>query len=232
VGDELSRLLAHRRALLERGYSRGRSGRAIPISESLPQSHGEIIGAIAARVKARHVLEVGLGSGLSTLFLCEDIVRRGAWTPGDVVSIDPFQHDIDDAGRVNLRDGGVEVLVEVRETPSQLALPDLCRSGRRFDLAFIDGDHLFDGTFVDLYFVDQLLLDNSVVIVDDVYLPAVSWALGFFIHNRAWTLLETSPLDGAGGADWDSWRLAVLRVPGNRRDRPWDHFVPFGAGDG
>ena len=67
------------------------------------------------------------------------------------MAIDPFQRQSwDGAGLATLATAGVDGLVEVIEEESAFALPDLVRSGRRFDLAFIDGDHRFESALLDL----------------------------------------------------------------------------------
>jgi hypothetical protein len=73
------------------------------------------------------------------------------------VAIDPFQTESwNGAGLRTLREADVEDLGEVIEEESQLALPRLVSEGREFDLAFVDGDHRFEGVFLDLYFMTRL----------------------------------------------------------------------------
>jgi hypothetical protein len=48
-------------------------------------------------------------------------------------------------------------LVEFHSEESQIALPRFLTERRSFDLAFVDGDHRFDGVFVDLCYLGRLL---------------------------------------------------------------------------
>ena len=66
---------------------------------------------------------------------------------------------------------------------SGLVLPKLVSEGRQFDFAFIDGDHHFDGVFVDLFYVDQLLKPGGVVVFDDISWDGVYLACRFAQTN-------------------------------------------------
>lgn len=44
----------------------------------------------------------------------------------------------------------VRDLVEFHAEESQIVLPRLLAEARRFDLAFVDGNHRFEGVFLDL----------------------------------------------------------------------------------
>jgi hypothetical protein len=69
-------------------------------------------------------------------------------------------------------------MVELHAEESQIALPRLLGEARRFHLAFVDGNHRFDGVFV-----------------DDYQLPAVARAVSFCVTNLDWTLEEVSAAD-------------------------------------
>ncbi len=71
--------------------------------------------------------------------------------------VEPFPADLGGAGVRAIREAGVEELVEQIHEESQLALPRLAAEGRSFDRALIDGDHRFEGVFLDLCFADRLV---------------------------------------------------------------------------
>ena len=87
-----------------------------------------------------------------------------------------------------------------------------------FDLAFVDGDHRFDGVFVDLAYLDRVVRPSGLVIVDDLDLPSVSEATPFFVRNCGW-VPEHSVRDGS--------QMVVLRRPAVDPQRAWHHFVDF-----
>jgi hypothetical protein len=76
--------------------------------------------------------------------------------------------------------------VKHRDERSEVALPQLLGEGRIFDLAFVDGDHRFDGVFVDLFYLARLVRPGGAVFLDDYQLPAVERAASFFVANLGW----------------------------------------------
>jgi hypothetical protein len=91
---------------------------------------------------------------------------------------------------------------------------------RTFDLAFVDGDHRFDGVFLDLAYLGRLVRPAGIVFVDDYQLPAVVRAVSFFVTNTGWVAEEVSRTDPD-----HNW--VALRTPAEPRERAWDFFVDF-----
>lgn len=198
---------------------------------SVERAQGEALRDLAIAEGAERTIEVGLALGMSALFLCQAVLPRG----GRHVAIDPFQWESwNGAGLKTLREAGVEDHVQVIEEESQLALPRLVSEGREFDLAFVDGDHRFEGVFLDLYFMTRLVRPGGLVVVDDMWMPAVRTAVAYVERNLAVTI-ETDALPNAF-----HWRrrlarrevprgtgdTAVLRLPRTRPALRWDEFVP------
>src|SRR5215212_88699 len=103
--------------------------------------------------------------------------------------IDPYQATrFSDCGLQLLKEAGVSGLVEHRAEESQLALPQLLGEARVFDLAFVDGNHRFDGVFVDLVYLGRLVRPGGIVFLDDYQLPSVPRAASFFATNLGWKL--------------------------------------------
>src|SRR5215211_229873 len=96
-------------------------------------------------------------------------------------------------------------MVEFNSGESQIVLPRLLSDDRRFDLAFVDGNHRFDGVFVDLVYLGRLVREGGIVFVDDYQLPAVARAASFFVTNLGWRMEELSAAD-------ESHQWAVLRT--------------------
>jgi predicted O-methyltransferase YrrM len=231
MGADPRALQAH----IQAAYSRG----AVPASDGSPRSlaphsvdqqAGEALRDLAVAEGAQRTIEVGLALGLSTLFMCEAVLQRG----GRHVAIDPFQQESwQGAGLRTLREAGVEEVVEVIEEESQLALPRLLAEGRRFDFGFVDGDHRFEGVFVDLYFMTRLVEPGRLVVVDDMWMPSVRTAVAYVERNLGVTLepdalpngfrwrrrpLRRGPPGGRGD-------MAVLRLPNEPAKPGWDAFV-------
>lgn len=223
--------------LYEQGYVEGESGERIPLDpHALPELDARELTALAAREEVRSTLEVGLGLGLGTLALCAALREVGDPDAHHVV-VEPFPSDFDGAGLRNIRSAAVEDIVEQIHEESQLALPRLVGEGRHFDLALIDGDHRFEGVFLDLCFADRLVRPRGLVIVDDLWLPAIRLAVSYAERNLGWELLPGAMTRAfrwrrlrnlPGRRLRGTGELAVLRRPEERPDwRDWQRFVPF-----
>ena len=89
----------------------------------------------------------------------------------------------------NLDRAGVD-FYELREEPSELALPQLVREGAQFDLVFIDGWHTFDQTLVDMYFTNKLIKVGGYMLIDDVSWPSVSKAVSNFANYPCYRIVD------------------------------------------
>lgn len=198
--------------------SDGTTHTLFPVAAS--PSEGEALQSWVVRERAARTIEVGLGYGISALFICEGLLTNGA-AGSRHVAMDPHQATrFADCGLQFLDEGGVADMVEFHNGESQVVLPRLLDDGRRFDLAFVDGNHRFDGVFVDLVYLRRLIRPGGVVFVDDYQLPAVARATSFFVANVGWTVEEVSAAD-----ELHQW--AVLRTSTGADTRRFDDFVDF-----
>ncbi|MDP9388772.1 MAG: class I SAM-dependent methyltransferase [Actinomycetota bacterium] len=182
-------------------------------------AEGEELRGWVEREGVSQTIEVGLGYGISALFVCEGLLRSAARTARHVV-IDPHQATrFSGCGRQFLDEAGVAALVEYHEEESQIVLPRFVSERRSFDLAFVDGNHRFDGVFLDLIYLGRLLRPGGVVFVDDYQLPAVARAVSFCVTNLGWELEEVSAPD-----EVHQWAVVRTREPG---PRAFYHFVAF-----
>jgi predicted O-methyltransferase YrrM len=220
---------------IERAYARGTvpdaAGEPVELApHSIERAQGEALRDLAIAEGAARTIEVGLALGISALFLCQAVLRRD----GRHVAVDPFQRESwNGAGLRTLREAGAEDLVEVIEEESQLALPRLVAEGREFDFAFVDGDHRFEGVFLDLYFMTRLVRPGGLVVVDDMWMPAVRTAVSYVERNLG-ASLEPDALPDAfrwrrrplsRGVPSGTGDMAVLRLPSERPELRWDEFV-------
>jgi predicted O-methyltransferase YrrM len=191
--------------------SDGTARRLEPLAVS--PAEGAALRGWVAREGATRTIEIGLGYGVSALFVCEGLLANGGPEARHVV-VDPYQPRLGNCGLQVLEEAGLTPLVEHRAEESQLALPRMLGEGRRF------GNHRFDGVFLDLVYLGRLLRPGAVVFLDDYQLPAVARAASFFLRNLAWTLEEVSPADAL-----HQW--AVLRTARTADERRFDVYVEF-----
>ena len=189
-----------------------------PVAASAAE--GEALREWVLREEATQTIEIGLGYGISALHVCEGLLGNADPKARHVV-IDPYQaRRFSDCGLQCLDEAGVAELVEHHAEESQIALPRFLGEGRSFDFAFVDGNHRFDGVFVDLFYLGRLVLPKGIIFLDDYQLPGVARAASFFVSNLGWALEEVSAAD-----DLHQW--AVLRTSAVPDARPFDHYVDF-----
>jgi predicted O-methyltransferase YrrM len=177
---------------------------------SVTPGRGKFLGDLLRRLRPASTLEIGMGWGLSTLHMLEAMIENGGVSQPHIV-MDPYQEKAYHNGALRvIREAGAEQLIEFHPEPAEIFLPKLVEQGRQFDFAFIDGDHRYDGAFVDLVFVHKLLKPGGVVALDDTELDAVHLACRFAETNWNYTLL-------GGHSDRDGARTGRHRY---RRTKP------------
>jgi predicted O-methyltransferase YrrM len=183
-------------------------------------AEGEALREWVLREGATKTIEIGLGYDISALHVCEGLLVNADPTARHV-ALDPYQATrFADCGLQFLEETGVAEMVELHVEESQIALPRFLGEGRRFHLAFVDGNHRFDGVFVDLVFLGRLVRAGGIVFVDAYQLPAVARAVSFCVTNLGWKLEEVSAAD-------DLHRWAVLRTSAVADTRPFGYYVDF-----
>jgi predicted O-methyltransferase YrrM len=228
-------LRRYRERVYDLGLVEGEGGSPVPIDpHGLPRLDAEEIRDLAISENVGATLEVGLGLGLGTLSLCEALLEVGRPGARHLV-VEPFPDDFAAAGRQAIRAAGVQDLVELVVGESQLILPRLVTEGREFDFALIDGDHRFDGVFLDLCFADRLVRPRGLVTVDDLWMPAIRLAVSYMQRNLDWELLPGAITRAfrwrrlrnlPGRRLRGSGNVAVLRRPAERPGRgEWSRFV-------
>jgi len=190
-----------------------------PIAISAPE--GKALGKWVTREGATQTIEIGLGYGISALFIGEALLSSGDLGARHV-ALDPNQATrFADCGLQFLDEARLGEMVEFHAEESQVALPRFLTEGRSFDLAFVDGNHRFDGVFLDLVYLGRLVRAGGIVFLDDYQLPAVARAAAFCVTNLGWTSEEVS----AAADDLHQW--AVLRTSEVPDTRPFDYYVDF-----
>ena len=183
-------------------------------------AEGEALREWVQREDAIRTIEIGLGYGIAALFVCEGLLANDDSTARHVV-VDPYQSTrFANCALQFLDEAGVAELVEYHPEESETILPRFLAESRSFDLAFVDGNHRFDGVFLDLIYLGRLVRAGGIIFVDDYQLPSVARAVSFCTTNLGWMVEEVSTDD-----DLHHW--AVLRTTHVPPQRPFDHYVEF-----
>jgi predicted O-methyltransferase YrrM len=215
VRSVIDRLIAHGSMISERDGST-HDVRTVAISPG----EGEALTRWVLREQATRTIEIGLAYGVSTLYICEGLIRSGD-PDARHVALDPFQAGrFANCGLQVLKEAGVDSLVEYHDEISQITLPTFLKEGREFDLAFVDGNHRFDSVFLDLFYLGRLLRRGGIVVLDDYNIPGIRRAVSFFLTNLDWLVEEESPRE-------DEHHWVVIRTASTDDNRHFRYFVDF-----
>ena len=162
----------------------GRSGKVIKGVGFSTVNNLTTLRNLHVALKPKRTLEIGLCYGGSCLVLTASHKDLGAPPVQQHTAIDPFQTEYwDDVGLLLTEKAGLSGYLEFIPAKSCVALAELLKAGRTYDLVYIDGSHLFEDVFVDLYFVTRLLSPGGVVALDDSADPHIAKVLSFVRSN-------------------------------------------------
>ena len=166
------------------------------------------------------VIDIGFGYGFAAINAIKALLE----TRGDAFSlltVDPYQSTrFSDLGLQFIGEVGVNNQVEFCKRPSELILPELEQQGRKFDFAIVDGTHRFEGVFIDLFYLNNLMAPSSVIFLDDYQIPGVRKAVTFFLSNMQWAMEEVSE-----ASETHQW--AVVRTWHEPLERTFKDFIDF-----
>ena len=221
ISPLVAQIREYRSRIYEQGYAEGRNGRRTSLwPVAVQQPAGEFLRDLVIREGAKTTFETGLGLGLSTLFIVEGLLTRNPAGNISHTAVEPHPEGFDFAGERIVIESGAVALTTIITADSTVALPQLLARNHRFDFAYIDGGHLFEFAFIDIFNALRLVRAGGLIVVDDHWMASVQTALGFFHANRS---LQFELYDPAGPGK----RFVGLRVPNELDSRHWDHFVEF-----
>ena len=202
------------RAVIEQaqqsGFIVGEDGQRREIGRwSLTPDRGRLLGELCRAEGVGATLEIGMAWGLSTLYILEALAQAHPDASPHVV-MDPYERErFHNGGLRAIRDADAEHMLEFYPEPSEIVLPRLIEQRRQFDLVFIDGDHRFDGVFVDAVLANKLLKPGAVMVLDDAWFDPVFLTCRFLETNYGYELIGAAKGGGeAGSAYRDAPRIS------------------------
>ncbi len=184
----------------------------IPESDSstpIKDTEAKFIFDFVKRNQFRKTLETGCGYGKSAVSIM-------AATGQQHIVIDPFQTNYKYGGINNIKKLGFEGALKYYEEYSHTVLPRLFEKGERFDFIFIDGDHRFDGQFMDFYYSDLMLKEKGYILFHDTWMRSTAHMESYINSNRKdYTRVETG------------LRNLALFQKTDKDKRGWMHFKGF-----
>ena len=191
----------------------GRSGKNVATGSLSSRNNLRVLAGLLAVVRPERSLEVGLALGASALTFAEFQRSTKAAPTAQHVAIDPFQDTVwDDCGLLALEQAGLKDYCAVVNDFSASALARLVSEGSEFGLIYIDGSHLFEDVFVDIFFCARLVSLGGILLIDDASDPHVSKALRFVRRNMTHVLREVDlGRFRAETSAWASLKYGVAR---------------------
>jgi predicted O-methyltransferase YrrM len=161
----------------------------IDIHSNIKKEEGKILYKLIKDTKATKILEIGMAFGLSSLFILQSLKYfHHKYNNDDVnyklTSIDPFQlTQWNGLGIQNLKNAKLYANHKLIEEKSFIALPELIKKKKLYDIIFIDGWHTFDYTLNDLFISFLLVKLNGYIVIDDALHPGVNKVLKYIQTN-------------------------------------------------
>ncbi len=122
--------------IMHSGYTESPNGEKVKVDDAISLEEGLFLQRIICDIKAAVCVDIGLGYGVSSLFIC-DALAKTANANACLITIDPKQLSPEKGigylirkerkgiGLNNLRKAGYEEVIKFYEAPSNLVLPKL-----------------------------------------------------------------------------------------------------------
>ena len=159
--------------------------------------------------KLTRTLEIGFAYGFSAAYIMTA-------TGSPHVAIDPHPEAYGEMGLENLHKLGLAARCDLRRDMAHNVLPQLLAENRRFEFVFVDGDHKFDTTFVELYYLDLLVDIGGFIVFHDAWMPSIQHIAAWIRTNKLNYRFVSTPLANV---------IAVQKLGTDARH--WTHFAPF-----
>lgn len=172
------------------------AGKEYPLDSNIDQNEGAMLQSLIRKYKPQRTIEIGCAFGISSLYICSELEKQGEGKHHTI--IDGFQsaafHNI---GVANLAKANVN-FYELIEGLSEIELPRLLSEGKKYDFCFIDGNHTFDHTLIDFFYLNRMLNVGGIMVFDDVSFPAVTKAVRYVLNYPAYQYVDHVEINYTG----------------------------------
>ncbi|MCX6935856.1 MAG: class I SAM-dependent methyltransferase [Verrucomicrobia bacterium] len=165
-------------------------GNTYPLHSSTSLAQCHFLQNIITSIGAKIGVEIGLAYGVSTLFICESLLRQGGDAARHYV-MDPMQDDWRNIGLLNIKRGGYEKVCRYYRDYSFNVLPELLKTKVQADFAYIDSTKIFDILLVDVFLIHKILRVGGVLALDDCSFPGIRKLARLINRHPGWKLYQT-----------------------------------------
>lgn len=188
---------------------------------SIHTKEGESLREWVVKEKAVNIIEIGLAFGFSSLYIGEGLLLNKKRNAKHTI-IDAFQTQKDKYNNFGLNvltKAGLDKIIEFHGERSHFVLPRLLEEDRKFDFGFIDGCHLFDCVFLDLFYLGKLIKIGGIIFMDDYDNVAIRKAVSFFVKNIGWKIEEIG--------SYKKRKWLIVRTSEKQDVRHFEYFIDF-----
>jgi len=143
---------------------------------------------IIREVRPETGLEVGLAYGISTLQILKSMA--GVREDFKHIVMDPYQHEWNDIGTLNVERSGYKDHVRFYSAPSTVVLPKLDSEKTRIQFAYIDSTKVFDQLLVDVHYINSMMDVGGVLVLDDCDFPGIRLLARFLARHPSFKVLK------------------------------------------
>jgi predicted O-methyltransferase YrrM len=174
--------------IFREGQVQDKQGNKYPLRAGVDEREGNFLKELIEQYRPMNTIEIGCANGISSLYICSALEKyKGARH----TIVDPGQTAVwKNIGIQNLRKANIDFF-ELIEKPSELALPELLAQKKKFDFCFIDGWHTLDHTLIDFFYLNRLMAPGSIVVIDDITLPAINKLIRYILNYDSFRLLKS-----------------------------------------
>jgi predicted O-methyltransferase YrrM len=169
------------------------AGKQYSLHGNVGENEGIFLRALVEKYKPTSTIEIGCAFGISSLFISSALEKMSGNKHHTI--IDGFQsttfHNI---GVTNLKKADVD-FYQLIEGLSEVELPKLLAEGKKYDFCFIDGNHTFDHTLLDFFYLNRMLKVGGIMVFDDIGFPAVTKALRYVLNYPSYQYVGHVPVN-------------------------------------
>ena len=154
-------------------------------------------------------VEIGLAMGTSAFCFCDTASK--IHKDSMHYAIDPFQFtDWKGIGVKLINDAHLQNHFKLIEGKTHEVFNYFPENKIRVDMAFIDGWHTFDYTFIDFFFIDKILNDGGILAFHDMYALSKQKVLNFILTHRDYEILYKYTISEKDR--WKTFKFFLWRI--------------------
>ena len=158
-------------------------GNEYKLESNVDMKEGQFLIKLIQEYKPKNTIEIGCAYGISSLFICSALEKLK--NPHHTI-IDAWQNEsFKNIGVSNLKKAGINFF-ELIEGLSEIILPQLLSEGKKYDFCFIDGNHTFDHTLIDFFYLNRMIDVGGIIVFDDVGMPSINKLIRYILNYPAY----------------------------------------------